>query len=203
MWIGGPVPAHILDWMSSWRDHHPRWDYMLWTDAEMSDFGLRNQGLWDRAERITPEAPHQFRSDVARYEILQRYGGVWVDADFECHAPIDDLLDSSGFLVWEVAGQWLANGLFGAVRDLPLCDVLVNDLPGNVRRHGPTVSNTRKSGPQYVTPRALRHTGSIDFLPTDWFLPYSYRELDRMGTVQGKYATHHWNHRRARLEGRH
>jgi len=201
MWIGGPVPSQILEWMQTWRDHHPRWDYMLWSEAEVDAMGLDNRQLWDDAEKVTPEAPHQFRSDVARYEILHRYGGVWVDADFECHAPIDDLLDTSGFLVWEVPGKWLANGLFGSVAGFNLCEILVRDLPRNVRRFGPEVSNTKKSGPQYVTPRALRFRQSMTFLPTDWFLPYSYRELDRMGTVRGKYATHHWNHRRSRREG--
>jgi mannosyltransferase OCH1-like enzyme len=169
---------------------------MLWTEAEVGAFGLQNQRLWDRAERITPEAPHQFRSDVGRFEILHRYGGVWVDADFECHAPIDDLMDAQGFIPWEVPEQWLAIGLYGSVPNHPLTVELIDRLPDNVRRFRPRHGNTYKSGPQYATPIALTHADSMTFLPREWFLPYSYRELHLKGTVHGRYATHHWNHRR-------
>ena len=31
------------------------------------------------------------KSDIARYEIIYRYGGVYIDTDFECLRPLDFL----------------------------------------------------------------------------------------------------------------
>lgn len=175
---------------------------MLWTEAEVDAFGLTNQGLWHDAERITPEAPHQFRSDVARYEILARYGGVWVDADFECRRPFDDLLGYPAFAGWEVDGRWVNNALIGAVPGHPVITEAVRRLPGNVRRHGPTVANTKKAGPQFLTPIVARHRPMVKLLPSAELYPYLWNELHRAGEdFPDARAVHHWNHRRSRLEG--
>ena len=48
---------------------------------------LRNQDLFDAAEH-----PAQ-RADLARFEILLRFGGVYVDTDFEALAPIQARLE--------------------------------------------------------------------------------------------------------------
>lgn len=197
MWIGPPLPDHIAAWVETWRDHHPNWVHHWWTEDNLP--ALRNQSLWDEAEKIAPRAPEQFRSDVARYELLQHFGGVWIDADFECRKPIDEFLDAQGFLVWEVPGRWLANGLFGAEPDHPLLEDLITRLPGNVaRRFGQ--ANTSLSGPRFVTAHALRHADRMTFLPKDLFLPYTWQELDRAGEpFPDAYAVHHWNNRRRRL----
>jgi mannosyltransferase OCH1-like enzyme len=33
------------------------------------------------------------KADIARWDILQQYGGIWVDADSFCIKPFDELLD--------------------------------------------------------------------------------------------------------------
>jgi mannosyltransferase OCH1-like enzyme len=184
--------------MATWRVHHPGWEWRLWTEPEVDDFGLTNRSLWDGAEAITPEAPHQFRSDVARYEILHRFGGVWVDADFECRRPFDDLLTTRAFAGWEVDARWVNNALIGAVPDHPLLAEAVERLPANVARWRPNVGNTKKSGPQFFTPLARRH--DIRILPSVELYPYLWNELDRVGeSFPRARAIHHWNHRRSRV----
>ena len=87
LWVGPPLPLHIYQMMQTWKEHHPTWEVKLWTEAPP----LVNQDLWDNAEKISPKAPEQFRSDVARYEILYHDGGIWADADFVCQRPFDAL----------------------------------------------------------------------------------------------------------------
>ena len=47
---------------------------------------LVNQDHYDRA------TAKNLLSDIARYEVLMMYGGVYMDADSECFRPIDHLL---------------------------------------------------------------------------------------------------------------
>jgi mannosyltransferase OCH1-like enzyme len=55
------------------------------------------------------------KSDVLRYEILWRYGGVYVDVDYECLENIDQLSDSSSFFCCfsNTTVVEINNGIFG------------------------------------------------------------------------------------------
>ena len=57
----------------TWMQNHPGWEFRLWTDADIEAFGLTNKRLYDE----TPN--YGAKSDIARYEILYRIGGLYVD----------------------------------------------------------------------------------------------------------------------------
>lgn len=194
MWIGPPAPEELLRWMARWKALHPSWEYRLWNEGNM--IPLQNQDLWDRASSISPRAPEQFRSDVARYEILLAEGGVWVDADFEPLRPIDPLLDLPTFAS-KHEGRYVANGLIGVPPGHPAMAEAISRLPRSVqsRRGAHHSSNSHISGPRFFTPIAQR--AGLHLLDEHLFLPYSYTELER-GTESfpGSFAVHHWHNRR-------
>lgn len=190
MWIGPPMPPLYKQYVASWRHHHSGWEHWWWTGPPD---GMANQGLWDRAHEISPAAPEQFRSDVARYEILAQHGGVWVDADFLCQKPIDEFLDCDGFAV-QHDRRWVANGLIGVMPGHPAMVEAVVRMPGNVEAKAGQ-SNTRLTGPQFFTPIANRH--SMTILPERLFLPYSWNQLDQGDREYPEaYAVHHWHNQR-------
>ena len=183
------MPLHIQRMTRTWRELHPTWEYRLWTEVP----NLVNQDLWDRAEEISPKAPEQFRSDVARYEILFHHGGIWADADFVCQQSFGPLL-SSAFAGQETR-QWLNNALIGVPPESDVMLDLISHLPANVERFGPEKGNTVKSGPQFFTPIARRH--HITEYPARYFYPYHWSELDRGAEeFPNAYATHHWQNQR-------
>jgi len=83
IWIGGPVPQEFKDFMQSWRDAHPDWEYRLWTDEDVKTFGLYNQTFYDRSDN------YGVKSDILKWEIIYRYGGLYVDTDYECLQSFD------------------------------------------------------------------------------------------------------------------
>ena len=70
-------------WQQSWIKYHPGWQYILWTDEEIEKLNLVNKPLYRACKS------YGAKSDIARYEILYRYGGLYVDCDFECLQPFD------------------------------------------------------------------------------------------------------------------
>lgn len=194
MWIGDTIPALYSEWVDGWKRTHPEWDHRMWDETNLPP--LTNRRLWDQAKTIAPEAPLQFRSDVARYELLHQYGGVWLDADFRCLRPIDDLMGGP----WAVReGEWLANGAIAVPAQHPLMAELIEGLPANVAayRKKPRITNTHRSGPRYFTPLARRH--GLRELDQHLFLPYLSNRLDRHGEpFPDSYAEHHWHNRRRR-----
>ena len=86
IWVGpDPLPAEYARYGQTWLDHHPGWELRFWTDDNFPD-GLRR-----------PEAQERLRSPVERANILRlevvwRFGGVYVDTDFECRRSIEPLI---------------------------------------------------------------------------------------------------------------
>lgn len=86
VWLGSPPPPEVVACGESWRRHHPDWTFILWDDERVRKAGFTCVDLVDDASCFGQ------KSDVLRVEILNRYGGVYVDTDSECFRPIDTLL---------------------------------------------------------------------------------------------------------------
>ena len=191
------MPEHLAAYGETWVRHHPDWEHVLWTADAIPP--LRNQRVYDAAERIAPHNVGQLRSDVARYEILFEHGGVYIDADMECLRPIDDLIaDVSCFAGWEVQGTWVNNAVLGAEPGHPFIADLIEHLEHSV------VANPGKrpavtTGPQYLTPIYRRHAHEVTVFPKETFYSYLWSDL---GTARDGYvhpdavAVHHWENRR-------
>lgn len=79
----------VLDLMSFFS--FPQgWTHRLWTDADVDSICLRNQHAYSAAPNYGQ------KSDILRYELLERHGGVYVDVDMECVRPLDDLHGQRG-----------------------------------------------------------------------------------------------------------
>jgi mannosyltransferase OCH1-like enzyme len=198
IWIGSPIPPHLLDYMQTWRVHHPAWKYYVW--CEPDDFyQIPHKDLFDRAEEIVPaDAVGQFRSDIARYAILHAYGGLYVDCDTECLRPVDDAL--YGHDAWAAMEdtRWVGNTYLAVVPGHPVTRALIAGLRDSIEsRRGRRLRPNRLTGPQYLTP-IWRKFGCYAASHTLWY-PYSYTHVKRgnVPTNYGNaYAVHHWQHTR-------
>eukprot|EP00937_MAST-01D_sp_MAST-1D-sp2_P007827 g7827.t1 len=122
IWLGSPLPARFRALRETWRAYHPTWRHVLWGDAEAAAFGLRNRAAFDAAPNWGE------KSDLLRYEVLLRHGGVYVDTDFECVRALDELVELGlGFFagISNTASVELNNGLVGAAPGHPLLARLV------------------------------------------------------------------------------
>jgi hypothetical protein len=87
IWLGPrPRPQALLD---TWRAQNPSWEYILWDEERVCEAfpnGLRTQNLYDKHGQWPAKA------DLLRYEVLLRFGGVYVDADAICLRPLPEFL---------------------------------------------------------------------------------------------------------------
>ena len=42
VWLGGDLPYKYDRLVKTWLDMNPDWEYKLWTDVDVKDFGLEN-----------------------------------------------------------------------------------------------------------------------------------------------------------------
>ncbi|ETI39214.1 hypothetical protein F441_14974 [Phytophthora nicotianae CJ01A1] len=82
------IPTRFHPWMKSWVEFHPTWTYVFWTDADnLRLFEL----LYPQYLHVAKAVRKVSLADMARYALLHQVGGLYVDADFECLQPFDDL----------------------------------------------------------------------------------------------------------------
>lgn len=86
IWIGNnSIPANYLYYLETWKKLHPDWEFKLWRDEDILAENFQSKDLYLRARSMAEQA------DIARYEILNRYGGLYIDTDIQCFAKFDDL----------------------------------------------------------------------------------------------------------------
>jgi mannosyltransferase OCH1-like enzyme len=84
IWVGGTaVPTKFKKLIKTWKELHPQWEYKLWLDEDVEKLHLRNRVFYD-----TTSDPIE-KANIARYEILEQFGGAYIDIDFLCLKPLD------------------------------------------------------------------------------------------------------------------
>lgn len=188
IWPGeDSIPADQEALAASWAHHHPHWEMKLWRPGDLPP--LRNQEIFDGA------SDYALRSDIARYEILLRFGGIYVDCDFECLRCFEDLLLGIEAFIGTEDGRYLTNALIGATPGHPFMKSLVEAIPASVAAN-PRAKPNVVTGPHLVTSvftadPALRDRVLVCDAPM--FYPYLFNErYRRHEEFADSYAVHHW-----------
>lgn len=86
IWVGpkSPPPYFII-FQEKWKALHPDWEYHLWTDSELEDLNL------DLKDLIEQSPNYAEKSDIIRSELLERFGGVYLDVDMDPLHSLEDL----------------------------------------------------------------------------------------------------------------
>jgi hypothetical protein len=90
-WIGKPMPNKYKKWQRKWHKMHPNWKLICWNNELISKFfpnGLYNQKLYDEAIETKF---YCMASDIVRYEVVYKFGGLYTDSDIEPFRKFDHL----------------------------------------------------------------------------------------------------------------
>jgi len=210
IWVGHePLPETAKEFAAAWRENHPGWTMVLWTDENLP--GQFNRGLYDRT-RILAQ-----RADILRHEVLCQYGGVYLDVDFECLSNIEPLLDDVVYFYGEELPGRPGTAILGCVAGHPFarwCQLRLRDRwpwqPGAIlhetgpdffaRAIGTYVGGCEREA--FTDPESRRIAG-VRLMPADglplhafsrWvFYPYSWSGSWLPEDHPDAYAVHHWH----------
>jgi len=107
IWIGPkPFPKDSIKNLISWKKHHPTWKFFLWTDdpkRELPIKGMRrclisNLGLGPFQRFFEESDNWSEKSDLIRFMIMYKKGGIYSDHDVECVCPLDPLSSHYDFV---------------------------------------------------------------------------------------------------------
>ena len=194
IWLGSKVPAKYKTWMNSWMNWMG-WEYKLWTDEDVEHLSLYNQKLYDQATNYGE------KSDILRLELLEQFGGLYVDTDFECiNSNIFNVLNRSfDFYVGfepSIHGSInhinkICNALMASAPNHPLIKNLIVNMEANWLAHNHETA-IQKCGPDYLSRSILDYEKNIlvypaskernseyrnMYLPCSFFYPFSSPEI--------------------------
>lgn len=182
IWLGSPVPSRVLELSEKIKLVHPSWQYKLWTDKDVESLDMFNKKLYDSHEN------YGTKSDILRYEIIFKEGGIYLDTDFDIVRPFDDILGGVEFFVGvgQVENPEVFNSIFGAtaynelVRQLidnmgkeSIIDGVIEDYPHTGRDETFTITGSYYLSHMvfnYLEDHPFRY-GNVIF-PTEYFYPF-------------------------------
>lgn len=208
IWLGSPPPDFVRKMFESWKQFHPAWSVRLWTEQDLSWFHLKNKKAYDVSKNWGE------KSDILRYEILDREGGIHVDADFECLHSFDEICKVADFFAgvgYSEGAPFVYNGLIGCRPGHPIIKKCVDSLQvGNGDGGFLRIINT--TGPTFFTKcfcesvwpaggQRSQDLGTVVAFPLSYFYPFpdtrreSYPSTDavkRDWVHPETHAIHYW-----------
>ena len=191
LWIGPkPAPTNHMD---TWKNMNPDFEYIRWSEEELMkrDMKIECQNRVDEMVEINGKA------DIIRWEILYKYGGVFLDADSICVESIDDMLMKCKYFAgWEheqLRKGLIATGTMGFPPKHPLVKEAIEWIKANCVDHKKTKLMAWQSvGPGLLT--RMYDTGKykdMTIFPSYTFLPIHCTGAEYKG--HGKiYAYQEW-----------
>jgi mannosyltransferase OCH1-like enzyme/glycosyltransferase involved in cell wall biosynthesis len=92
IWFGpDPVPNLFKTWQQTWKIKHHGWTITSWNEAHIKEKfpeGLFNQKIYDDAHAMLDYAT---MSKIVRYEILHKFGGLFVEPNLKCYESFNPL----------------------------------------------------------------------------------------------------------------
>jgi inositol phosphorylceramide mannosyltransferase catalytic subunit len=199
VWLGSELPRAYVEWTKGWKRINHGWDWRLWDEKALLGLGLLNENAFRKSRSKAA------KSDIARYELLYRFGGIYADTDFECLRPFDVLANRCTFFVGTIFADSpeLNNALIGSIPGHPLMKDLVKKLHDPVLTKG-AMEVIAQSGAYFLTERffaSQRLLGEHDVVfPSTYFYPLpNFAPVRRLSEETRKqylrdwsFAVHYW-----------
>ena len=194
IWLGGIMPSQYQKYADTWKRYNPYWEYKLWTDKDVDDVDMPNRDLFNSISN------NGQKSDFLRYHILNQFGGLYIDTDFECVKSFDTL-SYADFLVGigYPSNVELYIGLLGCSPNHPIMEEVIKSMNEIKEKGWREIFET--TGTYFFTRNFFKvvseYKEGIIALPPDFFYPFpntgGHERRNGINYIKDcSYAVHHW-----------
>jgi mannosyltransferase OCH1-like enzyme len=189
IWVGpNPIPEKSLLFIQKIKDLHPDYEYKIWTDNDL------NADNFSNIEFINSTPIYAQKADIMRYEILYKYGGIYLDIDFEIFKSLEPLLIGSTFVVCNEDEQiynYMTNAfIYSEPNNNNLKTCIENIKTCSL---GGMVNVAISTGPWYFRQNISLENAKV--LPTHYMYPTHYTQKGFIPEYfsEETYGMHHWD----------
>lgn len=193
-WFGGnPKPDIVRQCMESWSKYFFGWEIREWNE---NNFDVHKTVYSSEAYKAKKYA---FVADYARFDILYRCGGVYVDTDVEFIKPLPNkIIENHAFSGMESNNKVNPGLIFGAVKSHPFVGEMLNLY---LHKHFEGVNDGTKTVVDYTTGLLSKHgykeNGEYQFIydvalyPSFYFCGYNL-DIHEMNICPETISVHHY-----------
>ena len=203
IWLGAPMPEWYAKNIEDWKNKNPDFEVKIWGNEEVEEFlpEMKTKTLY----LASPSWGN--KSDILRYEILKKYGGLYVDVDFLClSSEFTSIHDKCSFyagICLERSVQ-MNNGIMASSVGHPVLDLCIDrctlDNPWNIACDQTKV--LYQTGPWVLTESIINYIRSwswtaldnILIFPSQSFHPFPARYRDEATEELIKSYLKPWSH---------
>lgn len=203
IWIGNnEIPISSKNYIKNWLEIYNDYEIIIWNDKMVDDCNLIPDFLKDIYYKSKLNVV--FKCDILRYLIINKYGGLYFDVDFECIKKIPDYFLNFNFLGGIQNNGEVAIGFFAAKPNTLILNETIESIPNSVnyaiKNNFYFNENIHKiTGPEFFNKITLKYFSNQDyfFFTKEYFYPYWFIEKERRYenfkiTSPISYAVHHW-----------
>lgn len=177
IWIGDRLPP--LNWMKTWRDFHPSWNYKLIDNDYLSHHKFINQHLIDE---YIKRCEYAGAADLMRYEILYEYGGFMPEADSICIKATDELwTQNTAYTVYE--NELVRPGFVSPILACEPKNDFLNGVITDLNRLRPTQLDKawKTTGNAFLARYIETKNSRVVIFPSHYFIPQHFSGSEYKG----------------------
>lgn len=196
IWLGGkPLPPIAEKCIASWQKFCPDFEIKRWDETNL------DLDKYKFARQAYDAKKYAYASDVLRFDIINTYGGLYLDIDVELLKPLDEKFFShKAFFAFELKDSLNPGLIFGAEKNNEAIKDLLNiyeNLPFLDEKGNPILKTICIISTDYFVSKGLKTDNSyqeidgIAFYPTEYFCPYDVI-TGKTKKTKNTYAIHHY-----------
>ncbi|WP_051666125.1 glycosyltransferase family 32 protein [Pedobacter sp. R20-19] len=185
-WKTSDVPEQLDTLRKTWINHHPDWSYKLWTDVDnrelVKEYYPDFLSLYDNYENNIQ------RADVIRYMILYKFGGIYVDLDFECFENLTATLAGKLCVFGKEPEEHcqmhqreliVCNAFIASIPEHPFMELVLKELQENKKMYNDVDTQVMETTGPFMITRLYNNykAQDVEILNADVIYPLSRQEV--------------------------
>ena len=145
IWLGGKVPGKFHRLVERIKSINSEYDVIEWNDNNIN-FELINQKLFEETQNFGA------KSDILRFEILYKFGGIYMDYDFYQVKNFDSVLNCDFFASSnDLSEKEVWNSIVGSSPNHQICKKFLDGLKDKSPIVGRDIDRImNETGPYYL-----------------------------------------------------
>lgn len=144
IWLGSELPEEFFEHTKAWNTHFPDYHLETWDETSLTELGM--------PEAFFTGLTYAERSDIARYVVLHRFGGLYADCDALPLRRFDYLWTPDDTLIcFQESDDLIWNGAFATSAGNPALALITKLAIRSARRHEPQAPPNIRTGPFVFT----------------------------------------------------
>lgn len=190
IWIGPLDPP--LQWMNTWKEKHPKWNYRIFDNIEFESTKFINQHLIDE---YMSRGKYAGVADLIRYETLFKEGGFMPPGDAVCFENTEELFVEDNDFCYTVYENEIIRPKF--VSPIYACNSgneFVKEIIYALNKLNPKdlLEPWQSTGNLFLKEFIEEKKPKIKIFPSHYFIPQHFKSKKRYNGTDKVYSDQMW-----------